>query len=80
MKWYQDGDGNTSGKRIFGAIGFTLYLIMAIIVLPVYSLFTGNDIGSNVIIPLNAAGGFSAGLLGLGVLEGFVKKKQEVTG
>lgn len=35
---------------------------------------TGNDIGNNISGSLNAAGGFSAGLLGLGVLEGLVTK------
>ncbi len=73
-KWYHDKNGNNSGKRIFGAIGFSIYLIMIFIVLPIYSIMTGNDIGNNISGSLNAAGGFSAGLLGLGVLEGLVTK------
>lgn len=78
MKWYQDKDGNTSSKRIFGAIGFGLYLVIRLIVLPIYSIRTGLDIGNNVSGGIDAAGGFSAGLLGFGVLENAFKKKEIV--
>jgi len=80
MKWYQDSNGNTSSKRIFGAIGFGLYLIIRLIVLPVYSIYSGNDIGSNASNGIDTAGMLSAGLLGFGVLENVLKKKQEVAG
>ena len=69
MKWYQDSDGNTSGKRIFGAIGFVLFEIMAVVVVPVYSIYTGNDIGANAASGLTAGGWVSGGLLGIGVVE-----------
>jgi len=67
-KWYQDSDGNTSGKRIFGAVGFSLYILTGI-GLSVFSVYTGNDLGVNVAGILGGIGMTSGGLLGIGVVE-----------
>ena len=80
MKWYKDSNGNTSSKRIFGAIGFGLYIFIRLVILPVYSIYSGNDIGNNASSGIDTAGALSAGLLGFGVLENILKKKPEVTG
>jgi len=68
MKWYQDSTGNTSGKRIFGAIAMGLYFIAGLIVVS-YSVYSGNDIGDNEVSVLNGFGLTGASLLGIGVIE-----------
>lgn len=79
MKWYQDSIGNTSSKRVIGAIGFFVYGI-SVIGLNFYSVFTGNDIGTNASNLLNGLGGFSAGMIIGGVVEGFANKRKEAVG
>lgn len=78
MKWYQDNDGNTSGKRIFGAVAMALYFIAGLYVIA-YSVYTGNDIGNNAVSILNGFGLTGASLLGIGVIEK-LGTKQEVNG
>ena len=68
MKWYQDSTGNTSGKRIFGAVAMSLYFIIGTIVI-IYSVTTDFDIGVNAISVLNGFGLTGASLLGIGVIE-----------
>ena len=77
-KWYQDSHGNTSSKRIIGLIGFSVYLIIRLIILPVYSIYSGHDIGINAADGIDTAGMLCAGLLTAGVIEGFAKKKEVV--
>lgn len=67
-KWYQDSSGNTSGKRIFGAIGFSLYLLVGLAA-ALFSIYSGNDIGGNAADILTGIGITSAGLMGIGVIE-----------
>lgn len=68
MKWYQDSDGNASGKRIFGAIGFCLYLLIGAFS-ALYSIYMKSDIGGNAADILSGIGYVSGGLLGIGVVE-----------
>lgn len=68
MKWYQDSSGNTSGKRIFGAVAMALYFISGLFVV-IYSVSTGIDIGNNAVSVLNGFGLTGASLLGIGVIE-----------
>ena len=67
-KWYQDTTGNTSGKRIFGAVAMSLYLLSGLFVIG-YSIYSGNDIGNNAMSVLNGFGLTGASLLGIGVIE-----------
>lgn len=68
MKWYQDSSGNTSGKRIFGAVAMVLYFISGLFVVG-YSVYSGQDIGNNAVTVLNGFGLTGASLLGIGVIE-----------
>lgn len=77
MKWYQDSDGNTSGKRIFGAVTMAIYLIAGLFVIG-YSIYSGNDIGDNAVSVLNGFGLAGASMLGIGVVEKLGAKKEIV--
>lgn len=68
MKWYQDTSGNTSGKRIFGAVAMGLYLLTGLFVIG-YSIISEKDIGVNALSVLNGFGLTGASLLGIGVIE-----------
>ena len=67
-KWYQDSNGDISGKRIFGAVAMVLYFAAGLFVIA-YSVYSGNDIGNNAVSVLNGFGLTGAGLLGVGVIE-----------
>lgn len=73
-KLLQDSYGNASSKRLFGVIGVGLYYIMGAFISG-YSVYTGNDIGANAVTLLNGMGITGASLLGIGVVEGFAKRK-----
>ncbi len=73
-KLLQDAHGNTSSKRVFGAIGLGLYFAIGSII-AIYSVYTGNDIGTNATTLLNGFGLTGAALLGAGVIEHFAKGK-----
>lgn len=72
-KWFQDTEGNTSGKRVFGGIAMVIF-ILAAVGISVYSVSSGNDIGSNSAGLLNSVGWVGCTLLGIGVAERFGKK------
>lgn len=74
-KLLQDSNGNTSSKRVFGAIGMGLFFVSAI-GMGVYSIFTGNDLGNNASQLVTMVGVVSGSLLGIGVLEGRLGKGQ----
>ena len=72
MKMLQDSNGNTSSKRIWGTILLSLGSLMQI-VLFIFAIKWGVKdpaTASNVATGLILTG---AGLLGIGVLEGFKK-------
>jgi len=68
----KDSGGDTSSKRVMGTIGMACFLASAIGI-AIYSVFTGNDIGSNAVGLITSVGIVSGGLLGVGVLEGLKK-------
>jgi hypothetical protein len=75
-KLLQDSHGNTSSKRVFGAIGLALYFVIGSVV-AVYTVYTGNDVGSNAVNLLNGFGLTGTALLGAGVIEHFAKGKDK---
>lgn len=75
MKWYQDSTGNTSGKRIFGAVAMGLYFVIGTVVI-IYSVTTDFDIGMNALSVLNGFGLTGASLLGIGVIEKLGNSKE----
>lgn len=70
-----DSNGKGSGKRVFGGIGMSFYLI-ATTAISVFSVYTGNDIGVNASRLLTSMGISCASLLGIGVVEGFAQAKK----
>jgi len=71
----RDTRGKGSGKRVFGGIGFSIYLLIGAGI-AVFSVWTGNDIGTNAAIIFNGIGITSGSLLGIGVVEGFAEAKK----
>lgn len=72
-KWFEDTEGNTSGKRIFGAVAMIIFIVISAII-SVYSVYTANDIGTNAAGLLTSVGWVGGTLLGIGVAERFGKK------
>ena len=72
-KLLQDVNGNTSSKRIFGAIGISLYYAMSSVI-AIYSVYTGNDIGVNAVNLVSGIGYTGTALLLGGIVEHFGKK------
>ncbi len=66
----KDSTGNTSSKRVFGAIGLVAFFAISI-VLSIHSVKTGNDVGSNASGLLTTMAVVSGSLLGVGVVEKF---------
>lgn len=72
-KWYHDTEGNVSGKRIFGAISMSIFIVISAFI-SIYSVYTANDIGVNAAGLLTSVGWVGGTLLGIGVAERFGKK------
>jgi len=68
---FKDSDGDWSSKRIFGGLAIAVWLITCEIV-----IFRSSDISLNKMEILNNIGLLGTSLLGLGVIEGFSKKKE----
>lgn len=71
-KWYEDKHGNTSGKRIFGGIAMSVFIASAVVI-SIFSVWKGGDIGVNSAGLLNSVGWIGGTLLGIGVAEHFGK-------
>jgi hypothetical protein len=72
----KDANGNESSKRVFGAIGISLFYIMSGII-AFYSVYTGNDIGVNAVNLISGVGYTGTALLLGGVIEHFAKGKDK---
>ncbi len=75
-KLLQDSKGNTSSKRVFGAIALILYFVIGSAI-SLYTVYTGNDIGVNAVSILNGFGLTGSALLGIGVAEHFAQGKMK---
>ena len=72
-KWYQDTEGNTSGKRVFGGVTLIVFIVSSVVI-SAYSVIEGNDIGVNAAGLTTSVGWIGGTLLGIGVAERFGKK------
>ena len=66
----KDESGNVSSKRVFGAIGIGFFFLLGGGI-ALYSVFTGNDVGTNAGQLVTMIGIISGSLLGIGVVEKF---------
>lgn len=73
--YLQDTSGNKSSKRLWGSVLLGTAIVLSTVVV-ITSVYVGNKIDDNVVTILNGCFLTGAGLLGIGVVEGFGKGKK----